>query len=69
MNATLALKMLTDKKARTLFTVLGIATLFFLAAAQFGLLVGWCNTNSAIIRHADVDIWVNDSTQHKGLRP
>ncbi len=54
----IALKMLADKKLRIVFTTLGLATLFFLSAAQFGLLVGWCNTNSAIIRHAGVDIWV-----------
>jgi len=39
-------------------TVIGIAIAFFLAAAQIGLLVGWINTNSAIINHAGVDIWV-----------
>jgi putative ABC transport system permease protein len=31
---------------------------FFLSIAQVGLLVGWCNTASAIVRHAGVDIWV-----------
>jgi len=54
----IALKMLLDKKVRFLFTALGLATLFFLSAAQFGLLVGWCNTNSAIIYNAGVDVWV-----------
>jgi putative ABC transport system permease protein len=39
-------------------TVVGIAIAFFLAAAQIGLLVGWVNTNSAIIKHANVDLWV-----------
>jgi putative ABC transport system permease protein len=29
-----------------------------LSAAQVGLMVGWCNTCTAIIRHADVDVWV-----------
>jgi putative ABC transport system permease protein len=58
MIATIALKLLAEKKTRMLFTVLGLATLFFLSAAQFGLLVGWCNTNSAIVRHAGVDVWV-----------
>lgn len=38
--------------------MLGLGLLFFLAAAQVGLLVGWCNTNSAIIRHANADVWV-----------
>jgi putative ABC transport system permease protein len=39
-------------------TVSGIAIAFFLAAAQIGLLVGWINTNSAIVRNTGVDIWV-----------
>jgi putative ABC transport system permease protein len=54
----MAIKMLLDKKSRFLFTVVGLGTLFFLSAAQIGLLVAWCNTNSAIIRHAGVDVWV-----------
>jgi putative ABC transport system permease protein len=58
MTTAIAFKMLADTKARTLFTVLGLATLFFLSAAQLGLLVGWSNTNSALIRHAGVDLWV-----------
>ncbi|ATG91210.1 ABC transporter permease [Methylomonas koyamae] len=39
-------------------TVLGISLAYFLAAAQIGLLVGWVHTNSAIINHAGVDVWV-----------
>ena len=39
-------------------TVAGIAIAFFLAAAQIGLLVGWINTNSAIINNTGVNIWV-----------
>jgi putative ABC transport system permease protein len=54
----IALKMLAERKARVLATVLALATLFFLSAAQLGLLVGWCNTSSAIIRPAGVDLWV-----------
>lgn len=53
-----SLKMLLHRKARFVVTLLGLGALFFLSAAQLGLLVGWCNTNSAIIRHAGVDIWV-----------
>ena len=41
-----------------MLTVSGIAVAFFLSAAQVGLLVGWCNTTSAIIRHTRADIWV-----------
>ncbi len=41
-----------------LLTVLGIAVAFFLAAAMSGLLIGWCRTTSALIRHADADLWV-----------
>ncbi|MDD1622853.1 MAG: ABC transporter permease [Methylococcaceae bacterium] len=50
--------MLLHNHLRFVMTVLGIAIAFFLAAAQIGLLVGWINTNSAIITHANVDIWV-----------
>lgn len=53
-----AIRMLSHNKLRFVMTVVGIAIAFFLAAAQIGLLVGWINTNSAIIRHAGVDIWV-----------
>lgn len=54
----IAIEMLLHGKLRALSTLLGVAVAFFLAAAQFGLLVGWCNTCSAIIRHANADIWV-----------
>ncbi|BBL57792.1 hypothetical protein MKFW12EY_14050 [Methylomonas koyamae] len=50
--------MLLHNRMRFSITVVGIAIAFFLAAAQIGLLVGWVNTNSAIINHAAVDIWV-----------
>ncbi len=61
MNAVvipIATQMLFHNHLRFVMTVIGIAIAFFLAAAQIGLLVGWINTNSAIIRHAGVDIWV-----------
>ncbi len=54
----IATRMLFHNHLRFAMTVIGIAIAFFLAAAQIGLLVGWINTNSAIIRHAGVDIWV-----------
>jgi putative ABC transport system permease protein len=50
--------MLLHNPSRLLLTTAGIGFAFFLAAAQLGLLVGWCNTNSALIRHAGVDVWV-----------
>jgi putative ABC transport system permease protein len=53
-----ATKMLFHNHLRFAMTVIGIGMAFFLAAAQIGLLVGWINTNSAIITHAGVDIWV-----------
>jgi putative ABC transport system permease protein len=55
---TLALEMLLYKRARFAVTTAGIAVAFFLSAAQVGLLVGWCNTCSAIVRHAGVDVWL-----------
>jgi putative ABC transport system permease protein len=50
--------MLAHKPTRLLATWSGLGVLFFLAAVQLGLLVGWCNTVSAIVRHADADVWV-----------
>jgi putative ABC transport system permease protein len=41
----------------TACTRLGGAAII-LAAIQLGLLVGWCHTVSAIVRHADADVWV-----------
>ncbi|MCI0463535.1 MAG: FtsX-like permease family protein [Gemmataceae bacterium] len=54
----IALKMLGHNKSRLFVTMAGIGVAFFLSAAQVGLLVGWCNTTSALIRHADADVWV-----------
>jgi putative ABC transport system permease protein len=54
----LALRILLHSKARFLFTSVGIGAAFFLTAALTGLLVGWCDTTSAVIRHAGVDVWV-----------
>jgi putative ABC transport system permease protein len=53
-----AWRMLIHKPARLLATWGGLGLLFFLAFVQLGLLVGWCNTVSAIVRHADADVWV-----------
>jgi putative ABC transport system permease protein len=53
-----AVKMLLHSKVRSISTLLGIAVAFVLSAAQIGLMVSWCNTVSAIVRHADVDVWV-----------
>jgi putative ABC transport system permease protein len=54
----IAIKMLLEKKSRFVLTNAGIGVAFFLSAAQLGLLIGWCNTCSAIVRNAGVDIWV-----------
>lgn len=53
-----AAKMLLHSKVRSISTLLGIAVAFVLSAAQIGLMVSWCYTVSAIVRHADVDVWV-----------
>jgi putative ABC transport system permease protein len=53
-----ALQMLLYKKARCLFSVVGIGLLFLLSTAQIGMLAGWCSTISAIPRHANVDVWI-----------
>jgi putative ABC transport system permease protein len=56
--ARLAVEMLRHNRTRSYFAIGGVALAFFLAAAQFGLLVGWINTNTALIRHAGADLWV-----------
>lgn len=53
-----AVKMLLHNKVRSVSTTIGVAVAFFLSAAQIGLMIGWCNTTSAIIRHANADVWV-----------
>src|SRR5262245_41308970 len=53
-----AVKMLLHSKVRSISTLIGIAVAFILSAAQIGLMVSWCNTVSAIVRHTDVDLWV-----------
>jgi putative ABC transport system permease protein len=53
-----ALKMLRHNKGRFTFSVLGLAGLFLLSAAQVGLLVGWCNTITGVMAHAGADVWV-----------
>lgn len=54
----IAWRMLRHKPLRLLITWAGLGVLFFLAAAQVGMLVGWCSTCSAIVRHTDADVWV-----------
>jgi putative ABC transport system permease protein len=54
----IAWRMLAHKPTRLFMTWAGLGVLFFLAAVQLGLLVGWCNTVSAIVRHANADVWV-----------
>ena len=53
----LALAILIHRPFRSLMTVLGVVVAFFLSCAQLGLMVGWCNTVSALIRHTDADLW------------
>jgi putative ABC transport system permease protein len=57
-SAVLAAEMARHSPGRFIATVLGVGVAFFLAAAQFGLLVGWIHTNTALIRHARVDLWL-----------
>jgi putative ABC transport system permease protein len=56
--ARIAWRMLLHRPLRLWVTWGGLGGLFFLATTQLGLLVGWCNTVSAIIRHTDADLWV-----------
>jgi putative ABC transport system permease protein len=54
----IAVRMLGNNLSQTLITMVGIGVAFFLTSALTGVLVGWCNTTSAIVRHAGADIWV-----------
>jgi hypothetical protein len=54
----IAWNMLAHKPVRLVATWAGMGVLFFLAAAQLGLLTGWCNSCTQLIRHADADVWV-----------
>ena len=54
----ISLRMLTERPLRLGATLAGLAVAFFLSAAQIGLLVGWSNTNAALVMNADVDVWV-----------
>jgi putative ABC transport system permease protein len=53
-----AWRMLAHKPGRLVSTWAGLGVLFFLAAIQLGLLVGWCHTVSAIVRHSNADLWI-----------
>ncbi len=53
-----AISMLLHNPLRLFVTLAGLSCLFILSACQVGMLVGWCNTVSALVRHAGVDIWV-----------
>lgn len=54
----IAASMLLHNRARFASTVAGMSLAFFITVAQIGLLVGWCNTTSAVVRNAGVDLWV-----------
>jgi putative ABC transport system permease protein len=54
----IALRMLLHRPTRLAATALGLGVLFLLSAAQVGLMVGWCNTISAIPRESGTDVWV-----------
>ena len=54
----LALKMLCRNPLRLVMTLAAVAALFFLSASTVGVLVGWCNTTSAIIQHSQTQLWV-----------
>jgi putative ABC transport system permease protein len=54
----IAWRMLIHRPLRLFATWGGLAILFLLAAIQIGLLVGWCHTVSAIVRHSNADLWI-----------
>jgi len=54
----LTIAILRYRKMRTALSALAVGVAFFLATAQFGLLVGWIHTNTALIWHAGADLWI-----------
>ncbi len=54
----IASAMLGYNRPRLVASIVGVGVAFFLVQAQFGLLVGWIHTCTALVRHADVDLWV-----------
>lgn len=54
---SLSLAILLHRPLRTFMTAVGVAVAFFLTCAQLGLMVGWCNTVTALVRHAGADLW------------
>ncbi|MFO0848075.1 MAG: ABC transporter permease [Gemmataceae bacterium] len=53
-----ATRALLHKPARLAAAAAALGFLFFLTATFCGLLVGWCDTTSAIVRNAGADVWV-----------
>ena len=54
----IAAAMLAHNRPRMVASIVGVGVAFFLVQAQFGLLVGWIHTCTALVRHAQVDLWV-----------
>lgn len=54
----LAWRNLSHDRTRLIATLLGIAFSVVLMGAQLGLLIGFAQTASTLIRHADADLWV-----------
>ena len=54
----IAIRMLFHKRGRFLVTAAGMVSLFLLSTCQLGMLVGWCNTVSALILRSEADVWV-----------
>lgn len=57
-NILICIRIMFFSRARFFLTSAGIGAAFFLTAALTGLIVGWCDTTSAIIRHSGVDVWL-----------
>jgi putative ABC transport system permease protein len=54
----IAWRMLAFHPLRLAMTWAGLGFLLFLSQAQLGMLIGWCATCTAIIRHSGADLWV-----------
>lgn len=56
--ARVPMAMLGHDRLRLLAALVTLGVAFLLCGTQMGLYVGWSNTTSAIVTHADADLWL-----------
>lgn len=58
LDFNVAISMLLHKPLRMFVTVVGMSCLYFLTTSQVGMVIGWCNTVSALVRFSGADYWL-----------